>query len=133
MATLLAHMRVRPGKEAEWEALMRSMTLETFRKEGGVIRYEFWKGETERTYYCLLAFKDKFAYYEHQMSEAFQEADLSPLLEEHTVEYLDPVQGAGGGLPPTRDPPLPDDAGEELREMQQLYPIRMPAWWEDRL
>jgi len=133
MTTLLAHMRVRPGREEDWEALMRFMTLETFRKEGGVIRYEFWRGEAERTYYGLLAFKDKQAYYEHQVSETFRQADFSLLLEELRVEYVGPVEGAGGGLPPTRDPPLPEDADESLREVQELYPIRIPDWWEGRL
>ncbi|MEE4206942.1 MAG: antibiotic biosynthesis monooxygenase [Erythrobacter sp.] len=133
MATLLAHMRVKPGKEVEWEALMRLLTLQTFRTEGGVIRYEFWKGEAERQYYCLLAFKDKLAYCEHQMSETFRGADFSGLLEELRVEYLGPVEGAGGGLPPTRNPPLPEDASEALREVEALFPMRIPEWWTGRL
>lgn len=133
MATMLAHMTVRPGKQEEWEAVMRALTLETFRREAGVIRYEFWKGEAERSYYGLLAFKDKFAYYEHQMSAAFQQVDLEDLLEELRVEHVGPVEGAGGGLPPTNDPPLPEDAGEALRDVQARYPLRIPEWWSGRL
>ena len=30
MATILAHLEIKPGKEAEWEAIMADMVRQTF-------------------------------------------------------------------------------------------------------
>ena len=38
MATILAHLEVYPGKEAEWEAIMADMVRQTFEKEEQVLR-----------------------------------------------------------------------------------------------
>ena len=62
MASLLAHIKIQPGKEEKWEAIMHDMVNETFRTEDGVIRYEYWKGQEDLSYYCLLSFKDKLAF-----------------------------------------------------------------------
>ncbi|MEQ8410518.1 MAG: antibiotic biosynthesis monooxygenase [Erythrobacter sp.] len=132
MATLLAHIRIKPGKEEAWEAIMHAMVLETFKTEAGVIRYEYWKGEAERTYYCLLAFKDKWAFYAHQMSDHHESHDFADVLEDIRLEYVDPVTRAGGGLPPTLDPPLAPDASEAMRTAQERFPLVIPGWWSDR-
>jgi len=132
MATLLAHIRIKPGKEEKWEAIMRDMVAATFGTEEGVIRYEYWKGEEPLSYYCLLSFRDKWAFYRHQMSDHHEGHDFAEVLAGIRLEYLDPVEGAGGGLPPTRDPPLPDDAGEAMRTAQERFPLTIPAWWSAR-
>ncbi len=44
MATILAHLEVYPGKEAEWEAIMADMVRQTFEQEEQVLRYEYFKG-----------------------------------------------------------------------------------------
>jgi len=132
MATLLAHIRIKPGKEEAWEAIMQNMVLETFKTEEGVIRYEYWKGEAERTYYCLLSFKDKWAFYAHQMSDHHEGHDFADVLEDIRLEYVGPVNGAGGGLPPTLDPPLAPDASEAMRTAQERFPLAIPGWWSDR-
>lgn len=46
MATLLAHIQIQPGKEEKWEAIMHDMVHHTFGTEEGVIRYEYWKGQS---------------------------------------------------------------------------------------
>lgn len=132
MATLLAHIKIQPGKEAKWEAIMQDMVAETFGTEDGVIRYEYWKGQEPLSYYCLLSFKDKWAFYHHQMSDHHEGHDFADVLAGITLEYIDPVQGAGGGLPPTIDPALPDDASATMKIAQERFPLSIPAWWSAR-
>lgn len=132
MATLLAHIHIKPGKEAKWEAIMRDMVRQTFGTEEGVIRYEYWKGQEPLSYYCLLSFKDKWAFYHHQMSDHHEGHDFADVLAGIRLEYIDPVEGAGGGLPHTTDPALPADAGEVMKIAQERFPLTIPAWWSAR-
>lgn len=132
MASLLAHIKIQPGKEEKWEAIMYDMVNETFRTEDGVIRYEYWKGQEDLSYYCLLSFKDKLAFYHHQMSDHHEGHDFGDVLAGIDLEYIDPVQGAGGGLPPTVDQPLSDDATESQKTAQERFPISIPSWWGAR-
>ena len=132
MTTLLAQIRIKPGKEAKWEAIMADMVAQTAATETGVRRYEYWKAQTENAYYCLLSFDDKWAFYAHQMSEHHEGHDFADVLAGIELEYLDPVQGAGGGLPHTLDPALPDDASEAMRTAQARFPLAIPAWWSGR-
>lgn len=132
MTTLLAHIRIKPGKEAKWEAIIADMVAQTAATETGVQRYEYWKGQAENAYYCLLSFDDKWAFYRHQMSEHHERHDFADVLAGIELEYLDPVQGVGGGLPPTLDPALPNDASEAMRTAQERFPLAIPAWWSGR-
>ncbi len=132
MTTLLAHIRIKPGKEAKWEAIIADMVAQTFATEGGVLRYEYWKGQEPNTYYCLLSFADKWAFYEHQMSDHHEGHDFADVLDSIRLEYVDPVEGAGGGLPRTLDPPLPADASEAQRTAQARFPLTIPVWWSAR-
>jgi hypothetical protein len=111
---------------------MQDMVAETFGTEDGVIRYEYWKGQEPLSYYCLLSFKDKWAFYHHQMSDHHEGHDFADVLAGITLEYIDPVQGAGGGLPPTTDPALPDDASDTMKIAQERFPLSIPAWWSAR-
>lgn len=132
MATLLAHIKIQPGKEDKWKAIMHDMVHHTFATEDGVLRYEYWKGQEPNAYYCLLSFKDKWAFYGHQMSDHHEGHDFADVLAGITLEYIDPVEGAGGGLPPTLDPALPDDASAAMATAQERFPLAIPAWWSAR-
>lgn len=132
MASLLAHIKIQPGKEEKWEAIMHDMVSETFGTEEGVIRYEYWKGREENAYYCLLSFKDKWAFYHHQMSDHHEGHDFADVLAGIELEYIDPVEGAGGGLPSTEDPALPADASEDQKTAQERFPLSIPSWWSAR-
>ena len=124
MTTLLAHIRIKPGKEAKWEAIMHDMVAQTFATESGVARYEYWKGQEENFYYCLLSFADKWAFYRHQMSEHHEGHDFADVLAGIRLEYVDPVRGAGGRLASTEDPPLPPDASAAQKTAQERFPLR---------
>ena len=132
MTTLLAHIRIKPGKEAKWEAIMHDMVAQTFATEDGVVRYEYWKGQEPNAYCCLLSFADKWAFYAHQMSEHHEGHDFADVFAGIELEYIDPVKGAGGDLASTLDPPLPDDASEAMRTAQTRFPLAIPAWWSGR-
>jgi len=132
MTTLLAHIKIKPGAEAQWEAIMADMIAQTWGTETGVQRYEYWKGEAPNLYYCLLSFDDKWTFYRHQMSPHHEGHDFAAVLEDIRLEYVDPVKGAGGGLPPTLDPALPEDADADLRTAQERFPLVIPAWWTGR-
>ena len=132
MTTLLAHIRIKPGKEAKWEAIIADMVAQTAATETGVRRYEYWKAQAENAYYCLLSFDDKWAFYRHQMSEHHEGHDFGDVLAGIELEYLDPVKGSGGGLPATLDTPLPDDADNAMRTAQERFPLAIPAWWSGR-
>lgn len=132
MTTLLAHIKIKPGKEDKWEAIIEDMVTQTFATEEGVARYEYWKGQEVNSYYCLLSFETKQSFYEHQMSDHHEGHDFGEVLESIRLEYVDPVQGAGGGLARTEDTPLPADASEKQRTAQERFPIEIPAWWKGR-
>lgn len=132
MTTLLAHIRIKPGKEEKWETIMHDMVAQTFATEDGVVRYEYWKGQAENAYYCLLSFDDKWAFYAHQMSDHHEGHDFGDVLAGIELEYIDPVTGAGGDLAPTLDPPLPDDASAEQRNAQERFPLTIAPWWGAR-
>ena len=132
MTTLLAHIRIKPGAEPQWEAIMADMIAQTWGTETGVKRYEYWKGEEVGLYYCLLSFDDKWAFYRHQMSPHHEGHDFAAVLDGIRLEYVGPVQGAGSGLAPTLDPALPEDADADMRIAQERFPLTIPAWWSGR-
>ncbi|MBT7885881.1 MAG: antibiotic biosynthesis monooxygenase, partial [Gammaproteobacteria bacterium] len=68
MTTLLAHITIKPGSEDEFERIMTFMVDSTLSVEDGVVRYEYFKGQKPNFYYCLLSFRDKWAFYDHQNS-----------------------------------------------------------------
>ena len=131
MATILAHLEIKPGKEAEWEAIMSDMVRQTFEQEEGVLRYEYFKAQKPLHYYCLLSFEDKWAFYLHQASDYHEGHDFEAVLAHFELEYLDPVKGACE-LPPTENPALPADASDTLRNTEALFPILLPQWWAAR-
>lgn len=131
MATILAHIEIKPGTEAQWEAIMEDMVRQTFAHEEGVLRYEYFKGRSPLHYYCLLSFEDKWAFYAHQASDYHEGHDFESVLAKVELEYLGPVKGACE-LPPTLNPPVPSDATDVVRATEVTFPIEVPAWWSGR-
>ncbi len=132
MTTLLTHIWIKPGKEEKWEGILKTMASATHEHEEGVVRYEYWKGQEPNFWYCLLSFRDKEAFYHHQMSEHHETQDFADVIADIRLEYVDPVQGGGSGLARTEDPPLPDDATDDQRTAQERYPISIADWWKGR-
>ena len=131
MATLLAHITVRPGAEAEFEALARALYERTHATETGVLRYEYWRGADERSYYTLLSFADHRAFIAHQTSDHHESAspELGRLIESLRLEWLDPIAGASE-LPATEMQPVPEGADDLTASYTDRFAAIIALWWE---
>ena len=78
MATLLAHIRVRPGKEVQFERIAEELHRATHEREANVRRYEYWRGAEPSTYYALESFDDLAGFVAHQTSEHHEAARPGP-------------------------------------------------------
>jgi quinol monooxygenase YgiN len=133
MATILAHIRVKPGTEAEWESIARELFASTHEHETGVRRYEYWRGSEPRTYYTLLSFDDFRTFIAHQTSEHHETASpkIGACVESLRLEWVDPVEGASD-LPPTASQDVPDDADELTNTYAQRFAAQIADWWPPR-
>ena len=130
MVTLVAHIRIRPGVEQRWEAVMAEMVEQTLAREANVVRYEYWKRQAPREYFCLLAFADNRAFFEHQAADYHVNAPFADLIESIDLEWVDPVENASP-LSRTTDPPL-DDAPDAVKAWRERTPVTLAPWWRDR-
>ena len=132
MATILAHIRVKPGTEARFEAIARRLHDATHANETGVRRYEYWRGAEPRTYYTLLSFDDFRTFIAHQTSDHHEEASpaLGEVMEAFRLEWVDPVQGACE-LPPTDGQEMPADADELTQKYARRFAADVADWWRE--
>ncbi len=130
MATILAHLTIKPGSEERFEEIARELHDGTHELETKVLRYEYWRGDKPRTYYTLLSFDDHRAFIEHQVSDHHELA--SPLLgevcESIRLEWVDPIQESSP-LPPTNAQDAPADADELTATYAERYAARVADWW----
>ena len=92
MLTFLARMQVKPGKEADFEALAKELTEQVKAHEPGCGGYEFFRlPETERGYAVYESFKNEAAEEAHRDTPHFHKL-APPLVEcidgEYVREYL---------------------------------------------
>ena len=130
MATILAHITVRGGREAEFEAIARELYEASHATEPGLRYYEYWRGQDERLYYALLAFDDHRAFITHQASDHHESASprLGPVIEAIRLEWVDPVPGASP-LPATEHQDAPDGADPLTADYTERYAARIASWW----
>lgn len=132
MATILAHITVRAGAEAEFEAISRELYELSHTTETGLLRYEYWRGSEPSTYYTLLSFVDFAAFIAHQTSDHHEAASprLGGVLAGLRLEWLDPVDGAAP-LPRTEAQDLSHVADELTRVYAERFAARIAPWWAD--
>jgi quinol monooxygenase YgiN len=130
MATILAHIKVKPGEERRFEAVARELHRATHSLETEVLRYEYWRGAEERTYYSLLSFTDNDGFLAHQTSDHHEAASpaIGELVESIRLEWVDPV-GDASPLPATRPTPVPEDASELWRRYAKWFAVEEASWW----
>lgn len=130
MATILAHITVHSGREAEFEALARQLYADTHTHEDGVLSYQYWRGATPSTYYTLLAFPDHQTFIEHQVSPHHDAVGpgLRDVIAEMTLEWVDPIDGASP-FPPTDHQDAPPNADATVSETTSLYGASVADWW----
>jgi len=129
VATLLAHIRVRPGAEQQFEQIARELHDATHACERGVRRYEYWRGAEPGTYYALESFDGFAGFLAHEASPHHVAAlpALREVLQDVRLEWVDPIVGASP-LNPTDLTPQPDDL--ELAEADlERYAAKVQDWW----
>ena len=93
MATFLAHITVKPGREADFERVAAEHYGATHALEPQMGRYEFWRGADDRVYYCHATFDDFVAFVEHQTSDHHE--TFGPMLRDtfeiFRLEWVDPI------------------------------------------
>jgi quinol monooxygenase YgiN len=126
----LAHIALKPGCGYAFETIARAMFQSSHGKEPALIRYEYWRGQSEDRYYCLLSFSDYLGFLAHQASPHHEEAaaPLMDVIADLRLEWLDPVPGASP-LPATLPQDLPADASERARRYADMFPVSPASWW----
>jgi quinol monooxygenase YgiN len=130
VATILAHIQLHAGREAEFETLVSQLYRDTAR-DVGARHYEYWRSATPGFYYCLLAFDDFDAFLAHQTSDHHEVASpkLGELISKMRLEWIDPVPGASA-LPSTEGQPLAEGADELTSRYHALFQPVMQEWWQ---
>ena len=131
MATLLAHIRVRPGMEARFEEIAAEMHRASHARDRGLVRYEYWRGAEPGTYYALESFDDFLGFIEHQTSDHHEDATpaFRDVFADIRLEWVDPVQGSSP-LVPTDNAELPADASElQAACYERFAPLLVQPWW----
>lgn len=130
MAVLLAHLKIRDGKEAEFEAIQKGLWRETWASEPDVLRYEHYRGREKGRYYAILGFRDFAGFIAHQTAAYHEAPEWDEILEEVDLEWLDPIQGSND-LGPTLQQDLGPDLSERERFYVGRYLCRREPWWPD--
>lgn len=131
MATILAHITVKSGTEAEFEAIASDLHTGSHAHDRGLLRYEYWRGADERTYYTLLSFVDHQAFIEHQVSDHHETASpaLGAVIEAIRLEWVDPIAGLAP-LPATERQGAPDGADDLTTKYTESYAAVIQSWWQ---
>jgi quinol monooxygenase YgiN len=90
MIDIVVTQRIKPGMEAEAEALFREVEVATLAKDKGCLRYEWYRAEEPGTYILLERWSDREAIQAHFKSEHM--AQLLPKLAQYAVEKFTSVR-----------------------------------------
>ena len=133
MATILAHITITAGKEAEFEAVAQKMHAASHATEPHLRAYGYWRGSEPRTFYTLLAFDSFLDFIAHQTSDHHESlsAQITGCIEAMRLEWVDPIQGAST-LPPTVSQDAPADADELTARYAKRFAAQIAAWWPRR-
>ena len=132
MATLLAHIRIKPGSEAQFETTVRALYASSHASEKALRRYEYWRGKSPNCYYCLESFDDYAGFLAHETTPHHEAAaePIMALIEAFELEWVDPVPDAAP-LATTHDQPLDAGADERTRFYAGMFPLTLARWWRD--
>lgn len=130
MATLLAHIKVKPGMASRFEDISRKLYAESHAKETRILRYEYFRGAEPDTFYTLLSFDSFVGFLEHQTSDHHEIAapSIGEVVEAIKLEWVDPLQG-GSPLPPTNNEAVAADAAELTKRYAERYAPHVADWW----
>ena len=134
MATFLAHIRIRPGLEAQFEQIVHELHQATHRDELNVRRYEYWRGAEPSTYYALASFDDFAAFVAHQTSDHHERASpgLREVTESMRVEWVDPLPDASPLAATASGTTPPDASALEAECYGRFADAVVQGWWRER-
>ena len=130
MATILAHLKVKPGMAARFEEIAAELYRLTHEHEPDVRRYEYWRGAEADTYYTLLSYDTFLDFIEHQVSDHHESASpqLGEVLAGLRLEWVDPI-GGSSPLTPTDAQEPPADAPELVQTYARRFAAQVSDWW----
>jgi hypothetical protein len=130
MATILAHLKVKPGMAPRFEEIAAELYRLTHEHETDVRRYEYWRGAEENTYYTLLSFDTFLDFIAHQVSDHHESASpqLGEVLAGLRLEWVDPISDSSP-LTPTDGQDAPADAPEPVRSYAERFAAQVAEWW----
>jgi len=130
MATILAHLKVKPGMATRFEEIAAELYRLTHGHESDVRRYEYWRGAEVDTYYTLLSYDTFLDFIAHQVSDHHESASpqLGEVLAGLRLEWIDPIQGASP-LTPTDAQAAPADAPELVQVYARRFAAQVADWW----
>jgi quinol monooxygenase YgiN len=130
VASILAHISIKPGHELAFEAAAGELWTKTHALETGVHRYEYWRSETPNQWYALLSYEHELDFLHHQVSDHHEDASalFAPMFASVRLEWIDPVPGANHAPAGVIDP-LPEDASALLATAKRRYAAQVAQWW----
>jgi hypothetical protein len=132
MATFLAHIRIHPGREADFERIAGELWTATHGSEPDMRRYEYWRAAEPGCYYTIGSFADYLGFITHQVSDHHTgpTAALREVMASITLEWIDPVSGASDpDLSSTQLTDLPADASDLAKSYARRQPAEVQPWW----
>jgi quinol monooxygenase YgiN len=130
MATILAHITIKEGREAEFESIARTLHQSSHATETHLRAYGYWRGAEPRTYYTLLSFDSYLGFLEHQTSDHHEAASpgLGACIETMRLEWVDPIEGASTFVR-TESQEVPAGASDLTVKYSQRFPAAVASWW----
>ena len=130
MATLLAHITVKPGAEERFEGIARELYERTHAGEPTCSATSTGAAASPRTYYTLLSFDDHRAFIGHQTSDHHETASpaIGETVESLRLEWVDPIAEASP-LPATAAQDAPDGADELTVTYTDRFAAEVADWW----
>ena len=129
MSTLLAKAKLKPEFEDFFENIARKVFRSTHDNEPAVVRYEYFRGTDERTYYVLLSFENFDGFMKHQVADYHHNVDFMDCFEEFRLEWLDPLNGASR-LVESETEGAVDPSNDDLwNNYVKNHSETTPKWW----
>ena len=129
MSTLIAQVKIKTGFEDHWESIAKRVFTATHEHESGCIRYEYWRGTDERTYYVLLSFNSFEDFMTHQVAEYHHNTDFRDCFEDFKLEWVDPISGASPLKESSTSGVRDDQKGEVWNQYVENHSNETPDWW----
>ena len=129
MSTLLAKAKLKPEFEDFFENIARKVFRSTHDNEPAVVRYEYFRGTDERTYYVLLSFENFDGFMIHQVADYHHNVDFMDCFEEFRLEWLDPLNGASRLVESETEGTVDPSHGDLWNNYVKNHSETTPKWW----